>query len=324
MRRRRSAAGVGGDPFDERATYDDVAACYRLLLGRTPDAAGWRTWTQAVDAGISVEQLVEQFLATPERRARRFTPAEPTLVAAGAVRVYALPGDLLYGPHFLAAGEYEPHVCAVVDRVLGPGAVFVDVGANIGFFSLRAAARVGVGGHVHAVEASARNADLLRRSVAENGFGNVTVHHVAASDRAGELAVISNPLDTNSRVSAATADGERTRAVRLDDLLGGGLERLDLVKVDVEGYEVAALEGFRGTLARLRPPLVVEVNPTTLALAGHDDPTVLPRLLESLGYRGRPIDRASGRPDAALAAEALVARIAAEGATHADVLYEPC
>jgi len=322
MRRRREAADAGGTGFDARATRDDVVACYRLLLGRAPDA-GVRTWFAAVDAGITVEQLVDQFLASPERVGRPAAAPEPTLVTSGGVRLFALPGDLLYGAHFLAHGEYEPHVCAVLDGILGPGGVFVDVGANMGVFSLRAAARVGPAGHVHAVEASARNAELLRRSIAENGFRNVTLHHVAASDRAGELAVLSNPLDTNSRVAVAAGDGERTRAVRLDDLLGAALERLDLVKIDVEGFEVAAIEGFRATLARLRPPLVVEVNPTTLGLAGHDDPAALPRLLESLGYRARPIDRVTRDAGPVLAADALVDRIRADGATHADVLFEP-
>jgi FkbM family methyltransferase len=323
IRRRRDDARPGEAGFDARATRDDVVACYRLLLGRAPDEGGLRTWLAAVDAGITVDQLVDQFLASPERRARSMSAPEPSLVTAGGVRLYALPGDLLYGADFLVHGEYEPHVCAVVDRLLGAGSVFVDVGANMGVFSLRAAARVGPAGRVHAVEASARNAALLRRSIAENGFENVTLHHVAASDRAGELAVLDNALDTNSRVATAAGEGERTRAVRLDDLLGPLLTRLDLVKIDVEGYEIAAIEGFRSTLARLQPPLVVEVNPATLALAGHDDAAALPRLLEELGYVARPIDRARREPGPAVGAAELVERIRAAGATHDDVLFEP-
>jgi FkbM family methyltransferase len=323
IRRRRDEATTAAAGFGARATRADVVACYRLLLGRAPDEAGLRTWLAAVDAGVTVGQLVDQFLASSERLARRAPAPEPALVTAGGVRLYALPGDLLYGAHFLAHGEYEPHVCAVLDRILTAGAVFVDVGANMGVFSLRAAARVGPAGHVHAVEASTRNAALLARSIAENGFANVTLHHVAASDRTGELAVLENPLDTNARVALAAGAGERTRAVRLDDLLGPALRRLDVVKVDVEGFEVAAIEGFRATLERLRPPLVVEVNPTTLELAGHDDPAVLPRLLESLGYAARPIDRGTREPGPAVGADALVERIRAAGETHADVLFEP-
>src|SRR5690606_15185214 len=87
----------------------------------------------------------------------------------------------------IASGQdnYEPHVTAEVRRLLQPGMTFVDVGANIGYFALLAASLVGAQGKVIAFEPNLENCELLRRSIAANGFDDfVHVHPYAVAEKA--------------------------------------------------------------------------------------------------------------------------------------------
>jgi FkbM family methyltransferase len=162
-----------------------------------------------------------------------------------------------------------------------PGRV-VDLGAHIGTFTLYAAA---LGHEVAAVDASARNVALLRQSVAANAFRRVHVVHAAVSDAPGELrftefgpyGVVSTPLLDwpTVAVKAVTLDG------LLDDL---GWDGVDVVKMDIEGSEIAALRGMRNALSRERTRLILESNGHTLNLFGHSPGTLLEELCAA-GYR---------------------------------------
>lgn len=168
---------------------------------------------------------------------------------------------------------YEPEVAAAVGRLVEPGAVCADVGAHIGFFAFLMAARAGRDGRVVAFEASPQNARYVQRSAELNaGRANVEVRHAAVTD--GATATIDlypgrtgGDMEwTISREFAAREDAAPTArkavsvpALRLDDAFGPG-ERLDLVKLDIEGGEAVALPGAARVLAEQRPTFVVEFH----------------------------------------------------------------
>ena len=179
------------------------------------------------------------------------------LVAMPEFRIYVDRADQLIGKGVCRSGGYEPHVTTILRRLLKPGHGFLDVGANIGFHTLLAARRVGGAGRVVAVEMVPRNCDLLRASVRANGFGNVTVHQVAAAERAQTLtfchgAGTGNGMLVSDYVQGLADTGffssfMTAQAVAVDDLLPPDLP-IHLVKMDIEGAEAQGAGGH-GPLA---------------------------------------------------------------------------
>jgi FkbM family methyltransferase len=138
---------------------------------------------------------------------------------------------------------------------LRPGDVFIDVGANIGVNALLAAALVGSAGKVIAIEAHPTTFAHLERNVRLNGFLNVVVRNAAVGSQAGSLELSTGLLDDSQNHVLSDTGGTRGIVVPvepLDAILAGHRERIDLLKVDVEGYEKPVFEGAPETLARTR------------------------------------------------------------------------
>lgn len=173
----------------------------------------------------------------------------------------------------------DPHVLGLLPE----GGVFLDVGAHVGHYTLRAA---GKASRVIAVEADPGTAERLGRNLALNSITNVTVHNVAAWDERTELHLHSpngHERDGSTRVLAG-GEGPATTAVPLDDLLAGE-GRIDAVKLDVEGADLHALRGMAKTLARCRPALFIEDH----SIYGYYERKDLDALLAELGYTWRDL-----------------------------------
>jgi len=171
-------------------------------------------------------------------------------------------------------GENELPVQEALMKLMPVGGTFVDVGANVGFFSVIGGRLVGETGRVLAYEPVPENAAMVRANAAANGMRNISVHEVAVADRTGEghlvLARYSGGSSLDFLPPPPDACGRlEVEMVRLDDHLNRiePLQRLDLIKVDVEGAELAALSGMVNTLARWRPALIVEVDDVDVTTA---------------------------------------------------------
>lgn len=168
-------------------------------------------------------------------------------------------------------GQMEPGTFVVVACLVQPGSTVVDVGANVGTFTLPLARLVGVGGHVLALEPSPRVASLLQRTVALNGLsGAVTVETCAAGDKDGVAQFSLSPQTTHSSLIPPDDADEAIEVPlrRLDDLVAPG-RRVDLIKVDVEGAELQVWRGMQRVVAD-NPELavVLEYGPAHLRRAG--------------------------------------------------------
>ncbi|HMC39345.1 MAG TPA: FkbM family methyltransferase [Acidimicrobiales bacterium] len=175
--------------------------------------------------------------------------------------------DAAIAPWLALDGLWESHVTAWFQSTLRRGHVFVDVGANVGYFTLLGAQLVGPEGLVVAVEAHPDLAAILQRNVVINGvYGYVTTHQRAAWSEETELEFhVREHFAGNSSIGSIDAPGLqrlgdtersiRVSAVRLDDLLAG-LPRVDVMKIDVEGAEKHAFDGLRKTI-EANPEMVV-------------------------------------------------------------------
>lgn len=151
-----------------------------------------------------------------------------------------------------------------VEKFLEPGNVFVDIGANTGVYSLKAAKHVGVSGVVLAMEPFPEVLVALYRSIQANHFTNIRLRNLCAGDRTEARTLWMNFRKPNSASLLKRdpyAASLSTLVVSLDDLLGWeALDRLDYLKIDVEGAEHAVLAGAARTIERYRPIVQMEVT----------------------------------------------------------------
>lgn len=141
------------------------------------------------------------------------------------------------------------HTFALLDSFftgyLKPGHVVVDAGANIGYYTLLSAATVGEDGYVYAIEAHPRTYGFLQKNVAQNSFKNIRCFHTALGDEAGEIQFSDKDKDDLNQVDP---QGELSvPIIRLDELPMTH-QHIDLLKVDVEGFEKFVLLGASGLL----------------------------------------------------------------------------
>lgn len=146
-----------------------------------------------------------------------------------------------------------------------PGEVVLDVGANIGEVALACAARVGTGGRVYAFEPNPPTFENLSRNVNLNASLPCHVENLALGERAGTIGLVQVDGRNPGTVTVAESGESRAkvaeiRVTTLDEYVtANNLPRVDLIKIDVEGYESQALRGATQTLARWHPRLVIEI-----------------------------------------------------------------
>jgi FkbM family methyltransferase len=186
---------------------------------------------------------------------------------------------------YLGSGIYwmgfNSHTELVVcERLLRPDSVFIDVGANQGEFTLFAAKRV-PRGRVVACEPMPQLYEQLRGNLALNKCANVTALNCGCGDVAGERELYTSRVDAlnqshNEGLASIFASARRDTAVArisvrtLDDIAAElNLERVDLIKVDVEGAEFQVVRGAAQLIERHKPALVLEVSESAFAAAGY-------------------------------------------------------
>jgi FkbM family methyltransferase len=188
--------------------------------------------------------------------------------AANKVYERAFP---IYRPFYAAYKAYADRAeRALLRKILFQGAVVVDVGANIGIYSEFLSRCVGPTGLVHSFEPSADNFERL--SAATRELLNVRLTQAVVGERSGECKLyISDKLNVDHRAYKANGDSRRTipaEMVALDDYFEPG-QRVDLIKMDIQGYELHALRGAQRLLqenSEIR--LLVEFWPAGLKQAG--------------------------------------------------------
>ncbi|HEX8707274.1 MAG TPA: FkbM family methyltransferase [Pyrinomonadaceae bacterium] len=250
--------------WSEEATPDDIYYCYRLLLGREPGEEGWKHWTQRLATErFTFAKLAAYFCKSREyvtsRRARGIRP-----VVLDGFELFVYEHDWDIGENIILTGHYEPHVTAFLKPRLREGMTFIDVGANIGYFTLLAAAQVGPSGRTIAIECNPKNCELLYMSLHRNGFDQVLVYPFAVSD-AQKLMGFSWGF-SNGFVDELAGDDEEAvivPAVTLDSLLRHE-PRVDIIKMDIEGSEAKAWQGMRQVIQKHRPMVLMEFFPALL------------------------------------------------------------
>lgn len=183
-------------------------------------------------------------------------------------------------------GVWDARTTGFLTQNVKPGDVFIDIGANIGYFSLLVSELTGNEGTVHAFEPVHRVADRFSENISRNGIKNIRLNRKAVYSRTGTIKLyLSSPenmgMSSIHHHDKETGEVQEASSVSLDEYAEEfGITRVDFIKIDIEGSEAEALKGMAATLQKYKPILIMEVN------AGTAEPL---KFLQQLGYRQKCI-----------------------------------
>lgn len=237
--------------------------------------------------------------------------------------LYLDPGDAILGP-IVHHGIYEHHIVPLFLEHVQPGSKVLDIGANIGVYAVAAARK---GANVTAIEASAENGKLVELNARLNKV-DIKVIPVAVSDVFG-MAFLERTQQSNKTVrpldlSLKTFDAiEAVPAVPLNAIIGAA--RFDVVKIDIEGREYAALKPAEALFSH-RPVFFVEYSAAFVKYSCGVEGVELIKLFTDRGYRathlnlrGAPVEIGNDP----IAIDAVWRREHAEGMTIIDLMFKP-
>lgn len=195
--------------------------------------------------------------------------------------------------------EDEKFETEVFAKNLKKDMTVLDLGANIGFYSLLARSVVGPGGNVYSFEPFPENISLLRQSIHENKFENMTLIEAAVSDKSGESFLYLSP-DACSEHSMLDLDFDynknqsqkklKIQALNIDDYFVSFDDKIDFIKMDIEGSEFRALDGMKKTLEQNQQiSIMTEFWPNGFRKDGKAPQDFLKRLVD-LGFELFHID----------------------------------
>jgi FkbM family methyltransferase len=267
-----------------------VYSAYNILLGRDPDGDGASFWLNKLQGGMPREQFLNYMILSDE-----FQKNKPSWLDLGlwqrcldlnAEIFLDLPIGRFCGPAsdssvFAAilqqGGTYEPHVAKAITEHLGPGNVFVDIGANLGYFTLMASRLVGPSGRVIAFEPATETYNYCKKNIELNKFVNVKLHKNGLWSEKKTLTISDSHQLGGNHISDK---GDSIECISLDSL---DLTP-DMIKMDIEGAEPYALQGMVKTLKRCHPVIVMEVNRYCLKSFFGKDTEDVWQPLTDLGY----------------------------------------
>ena len=217
---------------------------------------------------------------------RHLKPAQDTImVDVRGIKMYAdVRGYNGLGPGSIH-GAYEKGETELVKKTVREGMAVVDIGANIGYYTLIIAKIVGGKGKVYAFEPDPENYRLLVKNIELNGYDNVIPMQKAVSNRTGTTELFLHPVDMGSHRIYNSNDGRESikiEMVSLDEFFEGKENKVDVIKMDVEGAEIAALQGMKNILQNNDDvKIFTEFSPAATRTFGYSPEEGLNELIKS-------------------------------------------
>ena len=201
-----------------------------------------------------------------------------------------LQGDNYLEEKIIKTGSWEPATTEVFRYLVKPGMTVVDIGANIGYFSLLSASLVGSTGQVHAFEPYPGYQERLKQSLSVNDLPQVRLIPFALSDKVeshdlykGLASARMHKWTHEDPAFNKVRDVVKVSCLPLDEYAKRYLSRIDIIKIDVDGYEMNVLRGAQESLRKYKPILIAELFEEALLDAGSSVREILD-FLEEMGY----------------------------------------
>jgi FkbM family methyltransferase len=287
--------GTMPGPPSRGVTYEELV---HLLYPTLPDDLRARV-DEAAEGELTDVSTIRRMLGTIEHQRAptafsvQLTDTDAVPCTVGDVELLCDAADAAVTPG-LRSGEYEPHLTAVFERYCTPGATVVDVGANLGYYSLLAARLVGPSGQVIALEPNSENCRLLLSSLRRSGLRNVQVLPVAADVDTG-WAYYSTHVGSNGGLiddgDLLARPGVVVPTFRLDDVVAGPV---GMLKMDVEGAEGRVVRGATRLIERDRPIVTTELKEEMLTRVSNTTVGEYLSYFEGLGYSASLLEKETG------------------------------
>ncbi|MDX1976152.1 MAG: FkbM family methyltransferase [Pseudanabaenaceae cyanobacterium bins.68] len=257
-----------------------IISVYQKILGRMPDKNEIIHW-QTTKASIN---SIKQVLIQSYEYQQKILFPDVVLVHINSFKIYAMLSDLDIGNHIIQSKSYEPHVTHMLSNVLEPSGIFLDLGANIGYFSLLASKIVGCSGKIISFEPNIQNIQLFYSSIVENQFNNIYIYPFAVSDT-NQIYKIKS-FGSNGFLEppkSSQRSGQFTQSVVIDKILQNE-ERIDVIKIDIEGYEPLALRGMNEMVRKHKPVILTEFSPWHIEHRSRSKPHEYLQEISNHGY----------------------------------------
>lgn len=216
---------------------------------------------------------------------RIFDLKQKKLVNLPQFNLYVMPNDYI-GNHIIQSRSYEPHVTKIIKNILRENHVFLDIGANVGYFTMLASTITKNKGKVIAFEPNPQNLQLIYSSIQTNQFNNIDIYPFAASDKKTILRFLN--VGSNACVVGHNASYQKNecfvQSVILDDILKDE-PQIDLIKIDIEGHEPFAIKGMTNIIKKYRPNILAEFHPWAMKFYNTGDPIQHLHTFINLGYK---------------------------------------
>lgn len=317
-------------PHRQSASLEDIFYCFRLILGRSPNREEWTG--HAAQAESDLNSVVGIYVNSLEFSRRLSVLRDSklddriSLIDLEEFSMYVQDNDSAVGLHIKNRNAYEPHVTAIFRDRLKPGMNVLDIGANIGYFTMLSAFLVKSIGSVMAIEPNAANAKLLEASRRANSFDNVVVVQAAAGREIGLLVLnASHSNGTTAQLSdnvRSLIDSITVPSLKLDDLIPAN-KNIDFIKIDVEGAEYNAMLGAAGTIKRCKPIIASEYSPDLMTGISGVSGTEYLQFLIDLGYRISIIEQNGNLTDCDKDPAKINNAYRQSGVDHIDILLDP-
>ncbi|MBF0521778.1 MAG: FkbM family methyltransferase [Candidatus Omnitrophica bacterium] len=192
----------------------------------------------------------------------------------------------LYKPaYFLYKGISEREKIDQLTKIIKPGMTVLDIGANIGYYTILFSKLVGKEGKVHAFEPDALNFSYLKKNT--KGLDNVILNNAAVGEKSGDLFLYhSETLNVDCKTYDSGENRKKTKiaCIAIDDYLSQN-QRVDFIKIDIQGFEYFAMKGMEKTIQRsANVAMVGEYSPSGLKKSGIEPGDYL-NFLETLGFK---------------------------------------
>lgn len=292
-------------------TPETIRIAYKLFLNREPES------TQAIESHLNagtLEELGRRMIQSEEFRAKNDSwgsVLKSHWIAVEVMEEFVQWVDVTdkYVSRGCMQNNWEPNETEYFKSRVGSGDVVLDIGANIGWFTLLGAKLSGSKGKVYSFEPRPETAKMLRRTIAHNNLQKqVEVWDTALSDRWGEmkLAVVPNAENPGGsfliteNTSSDSIPSVSIKTAPLDELIKG--VKPDFIKIDVEGAEPMVFAGAKKTIQRSHPIILSELHPKQLKEVSNFSPREYIELMGGYGYdcflleEGKPTDQLKDYP----------------------------
>ncbi|MGI9377960.1 MAG: FkbM family methyltransferase [Tsuneonella suprasediminis] len=255
----------------ERATLDDLWYCYRLFLHRPPDEVGFHNRAKLVQKGVTIADLVASFIASKEFNSRVQRKVESKIISRRIddLDLHA-PSAPIAGGAGASAQQYphKPHLRGMIASLLEQGQFILDIGAGFGDFAVPTARKVGPKGRVVALEPAPELVRLLLANALSHKVANIDVLPFAAADGEGFVSLLrQGAILTSSDIRhedlVGPAETQIVYARTLDSIVPA-TQKVDLIRISVDGFDYRALSGAISLLQTHRPPIIGEYAPRLL------------------------------------------------------------